>query len=245
MKTQRAYDLPTRIFHWVFGLLFLGAFVIAKTNDDESARFPIHMLLGITLVFTVVLRIVWGLIGTQYAKFTGFSLKPRDLFQYGKNIFTGKTTRQLGHNPASSWAALTMMALTFALGTTGYLMTQGTNKDFIKEIHELLANAFLVVVALHIAGVVFHTLRHKDGIGFSMIHGKKLTVEGATEIPHNHVVAGVVFALLIGGFGFQLKKHYDPNTRAMNFFGKTIQLGEMENEQGSAESEENEHEDDD
>lgn len=49
MKRELVYDLPTRIFHWMFAVLFLTAFVITKTVDDESAVFSYHMLAGLVL----------------------------------------------------------------------------------------------------------------------------------------------------------------------------------------------------
>ena len=105
MRQHLVYDLPTRIFHWLFAGLFLTAFVIAKTIDDESAIYSWHMLAGLTLSFVVVLRILWGFFGTQHARFSGFALNPMDLLSYFKGILTGEKRRWAGHNPASSWAA--------------------------------------------------------------------------------------------------------------------------------------------
>ena len=49
MNKTKVYDAPTRLFHWLFAGLFLGAFAIAKLTDDESAFFSQHMLLGMLL----------------------------------------------------------------------------------------------------------------------------------------------------------------------------------------------------
>lgn len=67
-----------------------------------------------------------------------------------------------------------MIAMAAGLGLTGYLMTSGPDKETFEDIHELLANGLFVVAVLHIAGIVLHTLRHKEVIGLSMIDGKKL-----------------------------------------------------------------------
>ena len=67
MKAKRVYDLPTRVFHWLFATLFVVAFTISNTVDDESLVFSYHMIAGLTLCFLVAWRLVWGVIGTTHA----------------------------------------------------------------------------------------------------------------------------------------------------------------------------------
>lgn len=57
MRNQLVYDLPLRLFHWTFSGLFITAFLIAKTIDDDSVVFSCHMLAGLLLGFAVILRI--------------------------------------------------------------------------------------------------------------------------------------------------------------------------------------------
>ncbi len=230
MKTTRVYDLPTRAFHWLFATGFLGAFLIAKILDDESVYYPYHMLLGLILVLAVTLRIVWGLVGSRYARFSSFALKPTQLIQYFKNLLSAKTESRLGHNPASSWAALTMMGLALGLAITGYLMTVDINKEVVEEVHELLANAFILVAIAHVSGVLLHTLRHRDWIALSMIRGSKKSIEGETGIERSHWGTALAFVLIVGGFVFFLSKNYDSGEQALNVFGSTLQLGEHEDE---------------
>ena len=162
MKKQLIYDLPTRVLHWLFAGLFLSAFCISNIFDDESPIFSYHMLIGLILVFVVVLRLIWGLFGTKYARFSGFSLNPIELLRYFQGILTGSKKRWSGHNPATSWAAIIMILLASGLGITGFLMTSGTNRDSIKDIHELLANGFIIIVIFHIAGIIIHSIRHQE-----------------------------------------------------------------------------------
>ena len=60
MRTTLVYDLPTRLFHWLFSGLFLLSFVITKTVDDESLVFSYHMLSGLLLGGLVLWRVFWG-----------------------------------------------------------------------------------------------------------------------------------------------------------------------------------------
>jgi len=225
MKKHLIYDLPTRIFHWGLAGLFVFAFFIAKTVDDENPTFSYHMLAGLMLGGLVVLRIIWGFIGTNYARFSSFALHPKDLIQYMKGILSGNKKRWAGHNPASSWAALIMMGSALMLAVSGILMTSGYKESF-EDIHELFANAFLVTVLLHIAGVSLHALRHQDGIALTMVHGKKEEDKEHFEISGHRPVAALLLIVLMGVFGGYLSKNFNTSTGHLDFFGRSLSLSE-------------------
>ncbi|MBX7149757.1 cytochrome b/b6 domain-containing protein [bacterium] len=247
MESTRIYDVPTRIFHVLFAALFIIAWSIGNTIDDDSALFAYHMIAGLLLAFVVMLRIFWGFTGSRHARFSSFPLNPKELFTYFKNIFSTSATRYSGHNPASSWAAIIMMGLAVGLGITGFLMTQYGEQELLEELHELLANTFIVIVLLHIAGVMLHTLKHRDAIGMSMLHGKKLGISASAGITKSHVMAGILFLSLISGFAFYLNKNYDSASRTLTLAGITLNLGEAEegNDSGLEQNDEHEDRDDD
>lgn len=228
MKKIAAYDLPLRLFHWVFALLFLLSFSIAQLIDDDSSLYAYHMLSGMLMVSMVLLRIVWGFVGPKTARFGSFRLQPAELVAYFKSVLSSKSKRYLGHNPASSYAAILMMAFAIGLGFTGMLMSFKINKHFFEEVHELLANSFLIVVIFHIAGVVLHQIKHRDGMITSMLDGKKDEVVGESEIKSNHPVVAFVFVALFVGMGAFLLHNFDERTGELTAFGTKIQLGEDE-----------------
>ena len=233
MRQQLVYDLPMRIFHWLFAGLFLTAFVIAKTIDDDSPVYSFHMLAGISLSFLVILRIAWGFWGTRHARFSGFALNPKDLVGYLKGLFSGSKRRWPGHNPAASWAAVTMMAMALGLGATGYLMATGPDKEAFEDVHELLANGFIIVVVLHLAGILLHTIRHQDMIGLSMIDGKKADIPKDQAIASPRSAMGILLVGLVVAFGLHLFNNYDGQNQNLQLFGATLQLGDTEDgEQG-------------
>lgn len=228
MARQLVYDLPTRLFHWLFVGLFLTAFTIAKTVDDDSSWFNYHSLLGITLGFLVLLRIVWGIFGTRHARFSDFDLKPKNLLHYFKGILSGQKRKWAGHNPASSWAAITMMLLAVGLAVTGYLMTSGSDKETFEDIHELFANGLIIVAALHVAGIALHTIRYQEMIGLSMLDGMKADVPSEEVIKSQKSAVGIVLVGLVFAFGFHIFKNYDSQAQTLKAFGTTFQLGEEE-----------------
>lgn len=226
MQKQLVYDLPTRLFHWFFSGLFLTAFIIAKTIDDDSLWFSFHSLAGLTLGFVVFLRLLWGVSGTRHARFSGLALNPFELFNYFNGIFSAENKKWAGHNPASSWAGILMMVLGLGLAVTGYFMTSGPNKETFEDVHELFANSFIIVVVLHVAGIILHTIRHREMIGLSMLDGKKANVHRGEEISSSKSIFGVLFLALSISFALNLFKNFDRQTGVLQFFGTTLQIGE-------------------
>ena len=230
MSRSLVYDLPTRIFHWLFVLFFVTAFAIAKTIDDESVTFSYHMIAGMTLSFLVVLRIIWGIIGTKHAKFSGFALNPSDLIGYATGFFSGSKRRWAGHNPASSWAAVIMTTVAICIGITGYRMATGPENHDIKEIHETLATLFLIVALTHVAGIIIHTVRHKELIGLSMVDGKKDNLGSGQTIGDPKNLVGIIGLAMVLAWATTLLVKFDPSTRSLTLFGTHLQLGENEKE---------------
>lgn len=227
MNKAKVYDLPTRLFHWVFAGLFVSAFAIAKLADDESSWFSHHMLLGMILFVITLLRVAWGVIGSRYARFSSFPLNPLRLMEYFRDILRSEGRTYFAHNPASAWAAITMITLAIGLGTTGYLMAAG-QKEVFEDIHELLANAFAFVAVAHIAGVILHNTRHRDGIPLSMVHGRKDSKEGVPPIASSHRLVAMGMAGIISLFAFHIYRNYDADQATTSVIGVKLQLGENE-----------------
>ncbi len=274
-QSRLVYDLPVRVSHWLMAFLFLAAFGIAQLVDDESPVFSYHMLLGFMLAFVVILRIIWGLVGSRTARFSSMPLSPKQLFDYFKSFIGGPIQKHMAHNPASAWAALLMFFFSIGLAFTGYQMSQNIghqSKEVFEELHELFANAFLITVIAHIAGIVLHTLRHLPRTGeiiaLAMINGRKhhegssrkvqesekSTEQDRTEEVHlksSYPLVALVLVLLFSGFTCTLIKNYDSNSQTLNLFGKTLQLGENESSEhneshmDSERNETNEDEDED
>lgn len=230
MRSTLVYDLPTRLFHWLFAGLFLLSFLVAKNIDDESLLFSYHMLSGLVLGGLVIWRIVWGFIGSTHARFSGFNLSPVDLRDYFLGILSGSKKRWSGHNPASSWAALIMLFLALALSISGYLMSSG-NKETFEDLHELMANTFMIVVASHIAGILLHLIRHKDGIALSMLDGKKEVSDSSPALSSVRPFAAVTLIILVISACAYLFNNFDSQSRTLTVFGRTLQLGDNETQE--------------
>ncbi len=245
MKKISVYDLPTRFFHWLFAFLFIAAFAIVKIVDDESPLFSYHMLAGLTIAFLLVLRFIWGFIGTTYARFSSFKFNPIELIQYFKDTVIMKAKTYLGHNPASSYAAVIMFACAIGLAISGILMATGGENDTLEEIHELLSNIFLISVIIHVVGIVFHHVKHRDSLWSSMLDGKKKTSSDTPGIASTRPVAGLLFMILFVSWLGYLVTSYDSSAQTLNLLGTELSLGEAEHESEHGYEDHDEEYDDD
>lgn len=167
--TVRVWDLPTRIFHWGFALSFAGAWL---TAESERLR-DVHILLGYTFGGLLAFRLVWGLIGTRYARFASFLFSPADVVRYLRSLVAGRPEHHVGHNPAGAIAIFALLGLGAATALSGYAVYQDIGGEWLEELHEGAASAMLVLVAIHLAGVFVSSLLHGENLVASMITGRK------------------------------------------------------------------------
>ena len=189
------WDVPTRVFHWLLALSFAGAFVTA-----ESERYrDVHVALGYTVLGLVAFRLLWGLIGTRYARFWSFAFGPRSVLTYVKSLFTRSPQHHLGHNPAGSWAIYALLALSVLAGATGYAAYNDIGGHWVKDVHEAAANTLLGMVFVHIAGVLVSSVLHRENLVRSMLTGYKSAIPG-NGIRYRHRLIGAVLAAAVAAF---------------------------------------------
>jgi cytochrome b len=170
------WDVPVRVFHWVLVASFAGAYAL---GDTERLR-QWHVTFGYTVLGLVAFRLAWGFVGTEYARFRSFAYGPGAAAAYLRDLFGGRAQRHLGHNPAGSLAIWAMLLLAAATGATGYCTLNEIGGEAVEEAHEFLANAWLAVVLVHVAGVLASSLAHRENLATTMITGyKDATVQSA------------------------------------------------------------------
>ena len=170
MSKILVWDSPTRVFHWLLAASFAGAFL---TAESERLR-DVHVMLGYTMLGLVAFRLLWGLLGTRYARFSAWAFGPRSVLEYLKSLFTRSPRHYLGHNPAGSWAIYGLLALSLAAGISGYAAYNDLGGEWVQELHEGAANALLGLVFVHVAGVLVSSLIHRENLVRAMIDGKKV-----------------------------------------------------------------------
>ncbi len=228
MRNYLIYDFPQRVFHWLFAALFFISFVIGKAVDDESIIYGYHMISGFLMTGLVVFRIIWGLVGSRYSKFSSMPLSFDSLLKYFKSLSGNSELTYVGHNPASSLASIIMYICALVLFASGLQMINFNQKHLFEEIHEVVAHLFLFVVVLHIVGIAIHTFRKGELIAISMITGYKKRSNEVEDIKKNYYVVGVMLLVVFFVSSNFLVQKYDTQKGSINILNKELQLVEIE-----------------
>lgn len=167
------WDAPVRVFHWLMVLSFTGAYL---TAESERWRL-VHVTLGYTLGGLVAFRILWGLMGTRYARFSSFVRGPQAVMAYLRSMFT-RPQHHLGHNPAGAVAIVLLLLSSVAVVASGWALYNDIGGEWLEELHEGAGNFMLVVVLVHVAGVLVASRLHHENLVRAMITGQKLGSPG-------------------------------------------------------------------
>ncbi|BCU05332.1 cytochrome b/b6 domain-containing protein [Allochromatium tepidum] len=179
----RVWDPLVRVFHWSLVAGFATAFIV------EDDLLGVHVWAGYLVLTLVAVRLVWGLIGTRYARFSDFVRGPGAVLAYLRDVVSLRAPRYLGHNPAGGAMILLLLISVAATGISG-LALYGAEEfagpladvmrglpafwgDVLEETHEVLANLTLGLILIHVAGVLVSSLLHHENLIGAMISGYK------------------------------------------------------------------------
>ncbi len=202
------WDLPTRLFHWLFAFAFAAAYIL---GDEESAL-GWHSYFGYLIAGLIGFRLIWGFIGGRYSRFRDFPPNPAAAWRYLTGVPDGRDEHHPGHNPAGALAIYTLLALGLLTSLSGVAllgadkavgplagMVPGAWAHTLEEIHEVCANAMLLIVLVHIAGVVLGSLRHRQNLPRAMVTGYKSSAAPIAST-RPRVVPALAMLLLIALF---------------------------------------------
>lgn len=201
MKKVLVWDLPTRLFHWLLVAAIGGAYFTGETGGNWLVW---HERCGIFIVALIAFRLVWGFTGSTYARFSTFVRGPAAIKAYLAGQWQG-----LGHNPLGALSVLGLLALVaFQLGTglfaqnddTGfagpfYALVSDNLGSIATRLHHKIFDLLAVLVALHVAAIVFYTHVKKDNLLKPMVLGHKEVREG--ESARGGSLIAFVVALVI------------------------------------------------
>jgi cytochrome b len=164
------WDAAVRACHAALAGLVLFDLVV----DDGG---PVHRNVGYVAVAVVLVRWLWAAVARGEARFG--ALKPS--LAATRRYLRAGTPRTLGHDPLGVWMVWLLWSLVLLLGVTGWMSRLDAfwGDDRVHDVHAWLADALLLAVALHLAGVAFMSWRWRENLPAAMVTGKKRGPDGA------------------------------------------------------------------
>lgn len=169
VPTVRVWDLLVRAAHWLLVISVLFAWL---TRHGGGAW---HEYLGYASLVVVGVRIVWGWRGSGHARFAAFLHGPRQTLSYAVQVLRQREPRYVGHNPLGGWMIVALLCALTLVGASGWLYTTDRywGVDAVESVHRHATNVLLVLIALHVAGVLYACVRHRENLIGAMLHGRK------------------------------------------------------------------------
>jgi len=201
-RVIRVWDLPTRIAHWSVVALLVAAIASVKIGGNAMVW---HGRAGLALLGLVVFRIVWGVVGSTYARFADFVPRPRAIVDYLAGRWRGA-----GHNPLGALSVLALLALVALQSSAGLFANDdiafyGPLAALVSDelgalatrLHRRAEWVLYAMIGLHVAAVMFHLHVKKENLIAPMITGRKRVRDPAIESARGGGAAAFVIAFAI------------------------------------------------
>lgn len=202
--SRRVIDAPTRMFHWLFALSFVGAYL---TAEGERLRM-LHVTLGYTLAGLLVFRLVYGLVGPRQVRLSALWSKLSGGAAWLRSLRTAPTLASVnwrqGQNLLLALAVAGLMLAVVPVTLTGYATFNewgsevwgGVLGDALGELHEATGEAFLWLVLAHLGGLLAISLWRRSNLTTPMLTGRT-PGRGPDLVKHNHTWLAVLLALAV------------------------------------------------
>ncbi len=204
----RVWDLPLRLFHWSLLVCVAGLFITVKIGGDAMKW---HFYLGYFALALLLFRLVWGVMGSRYARFASFPPN----FAAAWRTLRGASHPTVGHNPLGAFSVYALLAsLTFQaisglfsnddIAAEGPLAVKVSRalSDQITGLHKINEKIIIALVLLHLAAICYYRFVKKEALIKAMLTGDKhvgdkhsAISEHATDTASTRLGGLTVFAL--------------------------------------------------
>jgi cytochrome b len=183
MKTARIWDLATRIFHWLLVFSVVGLIITGNIGGNAMQW---HFRLGYVVFTLLLFRIVWGLIGGHWSRFTTFIYSPKSMINYLKGAHPKH--HAIGHNPLGALSVFALLLTLSAQVATGLfsddeIAAVGPLAKYVSNVtvsqasfyHTEIGKLFIILLVVsHIGAILFYLFKKRENLVKPMIHGDKL-----------------------------------------------------------------------
>lgn len=184
--TVRVWDLPLRLFHWGLVVSVVGAFITIKLG---GLWMDWHVRFGLTTLALITFRVIWGMVGTHYARFSQFIRHPSAVWRY----IRGPRPQWLGHNPLGSLSVIALLLMfgfqavsglfadddIFTTGPLAYLSSSWSST--LTGLHKLNEWPMIGLVSLHVLAIIWYRVVYKEKLASAMVHGDITTLTSTPD----------------------------------------------------------------
>lgn len=184
MTSVRVWDIPVRGFHWLLAFSILGLFITGKLGGNWMEW---HKKIGFFVLGLIAFRIVWGFIGSEYARFRNFVYGPATVIDYAKNLFSEKSKKYIGHNPMGGLSVFALLAAVGFQAVSGLfanddIMLEGPYasmvskalSDQLTKLHKLNSDLILILIGVHLSAIAFYAVFKRENLIEAMMTGEKM-----------------------------------------------------------------------
>jgi cytochrome b len=211
-RPVRVWDLPTRLFHWALALCLVGSVVSAKIGGNAMVW---HFRFGAAVLALLAFRLLWGLVGGRWSRFSSFIYAPGTLLRYLRGQARPDEHLDVGHNPLGSlsvFALLGVLALQVSTGLVAddEIANVGPLNRFVSSALAAAATGWhknwgqyvlLALVALHVAAIVYYAVGRKHNLVGPMLVGDKPLPAGTPASRDNGATRALALVLAAGCAG--------------------------------------------
>lgn len=210
-----AWDLPTRLFHWLLVTLIAMAYISHRYGHKLGDQGLVwHKWNGYAILVLIVWRVMWGFMGSSTARFKSFFYWPWTAASYGIDFLLRRPRHFLGHNPLGGSVVFVMLGLVGLMGILGLFAyddhTYNVGGPLSGKVSDATWGAatkwhvlifwygLLVIIGLHIAANLLYLVWKRENLIKPMITGKKPAAEFEDHAEARLETAGRALVCLIG-----------------------------------------------
>ena len=206
-RPVRVWDLPTRLFHWLLACCVVGSVISAKIGGNAMVW---HFRLGYVILTLLLFRVLWGLVGGRWSRFTSFVYSPSALLRYLRGQGRDGDYFDVGHSPTGALSVFALIGILLLQVSTGLFaddeisntgplikFVSGATSSLLTSWHKTFGQWLIItLVVLHIAAIVFYFVKKRQNLVRPMLIGDKALADDVPASIDNAMSRSIAAALL-------------------------------------------------
>lgn len=185
LQREKIWDPVSRLWHWVFALAVVGQWTLGRFMTFDTVQW--HFYVGFTVLALLAFRVLWGFLGPAPVRFRSFLPTPTGVVRYLGSVWQRQPSGTPGHNPLGALSVYAMLLVIAAQALSGLFIeaedfftaaplhgyVADNVADVLSSVHHTLPLVILILVALHVAAILFYQVWKRENLSRSMIDGRK------------------------------------------------------------------------